>query len=127
MPFKGYNQQNYSSENFHSFQFFKYYAHEGYTARNFPILFYGNSQRSKDFVRITKYLKENGYITSYTTDICVKDNSRLGRNLTKESLTDHQLLLCDPNTPHINKMTKRCLYGNINLFIFYILIVKFIE
>ena len=116
MSYKVQNQNNYLTETFHSFQFFKYYAHEGYTARNFPILFYGNSQRSKDFVRITRYLKENGYITSYTTDVCLKDNSRLGRLLTKESLADHQLLLCDPNAPHINKMTKRCMYGNINTY-----------
>ena len=116
MTYKGDHQNNYSSENFHSFQFFKYYAHEGYTARNFPILFYGFNPHSKEFVRITKYLKQNGYITSYTTDICMKDNTRLGRNLTKESLTDHQLLLCDPNAPYFNKMTKRCLYGNINTY-----------
>ena len=116
IPYKGNHQKNYKSENYHSFQFFKYHAHEGYTARNFPILFFGNTQDAKDFVRITKYLKENGYITSYITDICVKENSRLGRDLSKDSLTDHQLLLCDPNAPDINMMTKRCLYGNINTY-----------
>ena len=82
---------------------------------NFPILFYGNKRKVKNLVRITKYIKQNGYVTCYTTDICMKDNTRTRHNLTIEDLYDHQLLLCDPNKPHVNTLTKRCLYGNINL------------
>ena len=113
ISFKGGHHKNYPNENFHSFQFFKYHAHEEYTSINFPILFYGNKKHAKKFVRISKYLKENGYLTSYTTDVCIKDNTRTRHKLSREELYDHQLLLCDPNAPHINTITKRCLYGNL--------------
>ena len=114
MSYKGGCNKNYPNENFHSFQFFRYHAHEGYTSGNFPIIFYGNRKNAQDFVRISKYLKENGYITAYTTDTCLKDNTRMKRVLLKEDLYDHQLLLCDPNTASVNAVIKRCLYGNLN-------------
>ena len=116
ISYKGRHHKNYPNYNFHSFQFFKYHAHEGYTHYNFPILFYGNRKTAKHFVRINKYLKENGYITSYAADSCLKDNTNTGRLLSKEELYDHQLLLCDPNMSHISTLTKRCLYGNINSY-----------
>ena len=116
MSYKGGYNQKYPNENFHSFQFFKYHAHEAYTAGNFPKIFYGNRMNAKHYVRITKYLKENGYLTGYSNDVCQKDNSRTKHNLSKDELYDHQLLLCDPNEEHSNSMTKRCLYGNINSY-----------
>ena len=116
ISYKGGHNEKYPNENFHSFQFFKYHAHEGYTLGNFPKIFYGNRIGAKDYIRISKYLKENGYITCYSTDACQKDNSITKHNLSKEELYDHQLLLCDPNTDILNSVTKRCLYGNLNAY-----------
>lgn len=86
MSYKGGHNQKYPNENFHSFQFFKYHAHEAYTAGNFPKIFYGNRMNAKHYVRITKYLKENGYLTGYSNDVCQKDNSRTKHNLSKDEL-----------------------------------------
>ena len=68
---------------------------------------------------ITRYLKENGYVTNYCSDECKKDNTRTHHNLTKSEMYDHQMLLCDPNIVEMNKPTKKCLYGNINSYHLY--------
>ena len=114
ISYEGKHNKKYPKENFHSFQFFKYHAFEAYTAGNFPKIFYGNKMNAKDYVRIIKYAKQNGYITCYSSDYCNKDNTRIKHNLSKEDMYDHQLLLCDPNRAHVNTITKRCLYGNLN-------------
>ena len=117
---KVWSNQKYPNENFHSFQFFKYHSFRGYTAENCLKLFYGNDQRyTRDFVKITRYLKQNGYITSYASDVCEKDNARSHHNLTKDQLYDHQLLLCDPNVINYNSIIKRCLYGKMNTYHLY--------
>ena len=116
ISYKGGHHKKYPTENFHSFQFFKYYAFEGYTPSNFPRLFYGKDQREKNLIRITRYIRQNGYVTCYSTDICMRDNTRIRHELTRDSLYDHQLLLCDPNTEHSSFITKKCLYGNINAY-----------
>ena len=114
----GHNRRN-SNDNFHSFQFFKYHSFPGYTGANFPILFYGNQAGSKIFVRINKYIKENGYVTCYASDYCSKDNTRTTHELTDDELYDHQLVYCDPNMVNFNAITKRCLYGNLNAYYLY--------
>ena len=83
MPYKGKYNQNFKSEQFHSFQFLKYHSFKGYTFENYPRIFYGNRAGS-NVIRITKYFKENGY-----------------------------LILCDPNRKHANLLVKRCLYNNL--------------
>jgi len=110
MSFNGNFNKKYPNENFHSFQFFKYHSFRLYTSYNFPILFYGQPKFSTKIL-ITKYLKENGYITSYTSDFCYKDNIRLNNNLTLSEVYDHQFLICDPNNDHYNTYTLKCLYG----------------
>ena len=125
ISYKGAHNNKYPKENFHSFQFFKYHSFEGYTIGNFPQLFYGNDAKSKELVRITKYLKENGYITGYSTDQCQKDNTRTKHNLTKEELYDRQLVLCDPNAAILNSPVKRCLYGHLNSYHLYEYINQF--
>ena len=125
ISYKGAHNKKYPKDNFHSFQFFKYHSFEGYTIGNFPQLFYGNDAKSKELVRITKYLKENGYITGYSTDQCQKDNTRTKHNLTKEELYDHQLVLCDPNAAILNSPMKRCLYGHLNSYHLYEYINQF--
>ena len=114
MPYNGGCNEKYPNENFHSFQFFKYHSFRGVTSGNFPKLFYGNDPKyAHDFVRITRYLKQNGYVTSYAIDYCQKDNARTNHNLSKDELYDHQLLLCDPNVIDFNSIIKRCLYGRL--------------
>ena len=114
----GHNKKN-PNENFHSFQFFKYHSFRGVTGENYPILFYGNRVKAKKFVRINKYIKENGYITCFASEYCQKDNTRTRHELTDDELYDHQLVYCDPNVISFNSITKRCLYGNINSYYLY--------
>ena len=109
--YKGGFNEDYPEEKFHSFQFFKYHSFYGRTAANFPRLFYGNKREAKNIVRLTKYFKENGFITNYCSQLCEKDNARTLHNATISELYDHQMLLCDPNTPRYNKPYRKCLYG----------------
>ena len=110
MPYNGGFQEKNPSEKFHSFQFFKYHSFLFYTASNYPIIFYGQ-KRDKNIVSITKYLKENGYVTCYAGEWCDKDNIRTLHNLTIEEVYDHQFIICDPNKENDNINTIRCLYG----------------
>ena len=125
ISYKGGHNKKYPNDNFHSFQFLKYHRFRGFTETNFPPLFYGNTVKENDFVRITKYLKENGYVTSFAKDYCQKDGTRTYHNLTKEELYDHQLLLCDPNAADLNSVTIRCLYGKLNCYYLYEYIDQF--
>ena len=111
ISFEGGFNENYPDEKFHSFQFFKYHSFEGRTAGNFPRLYYGNRREAKNIVRLTKYFKENGYITNYCSHLCQKDNSRTLHNATPSELYDHEMLLCDPNRPRYHKPIRKCLYG----------------
>ena len=113
ISYKGGSHNLFPSETFHSFQFFKYHSFLYHTRANFPRIFYGNKRESKNLILITKYLKESGYITSYSGDICQRDNTRTKHNLTIEEAYDHQMLLCDPNKPHFNLNHIKCLYGKI--------------
>ena len=106
----GFNKK-YPEEKFHSFQFFKYHSFEGRTSTNFPILYYGNIREANNIVRLTKYFKENGYITNYCSHLCQKDNARTLHNATSFELYDHQILLCDPNAPRYHRPYRKCLYG----------------
>ena len=119
MPYQGGHHDKYPEENYHSFQFFKYHSFRMFTPGNFPILFYGNTKEVKDLVLITRYLKENGYVTNYCSDECKKDNTRTHHNMTQSEIYDHQMLLCDPNIVLMNKPIKKCLYGNTNSYHLY--------
>ena len=110
MAFEGGFNEKYPSEVFHSFQFFKYHSFQTYTSYNFPILFYGQPKFSTK-IMITKYLKENGYITGYTGDYCYKDNIKIHHNSTLNEIYDHQFLICDPNNDAYYFYTLNCLYG----------------
>ena len=80
-----------------------------HTPYNYPILFYGRN-RNKSIVLITKHIKENGYITSYSSEWCDKDN------ITTEEVYDHQFIICDPNKENtISGNTIQCLYGKLNI------------
>ena len=114
MPYKGGFHQKYPSENFHSFQFFKYHSFKGHTTINYPFLFYGQNRTNLNKTFITKYLKENGFITSEAIDWCGIDNIRTFHNFTQEDIFDHIFSLCDPNNDYFNLNTIRCLYGKQN-------------
>ena len=113
MPYKGLHNEKNPYENFHSFQFFKYHSFFGYTPQNYPVLFYGNDRSSKK-VYLTKYLKKNGYITCYASDLCAKEVVRTYQNFTLDEVFDHQFVLCDPNKQHIYENSIKCLYGKID-------------
>ena len=112
MSFKGgFNEKNPSS-NFHSFQFFKYHSFYGYTYENYPRIFYGNKANT-NIIRITKYFKDNGFVTSYSNELCFRDISSTLHNMTYEEVGDHELIICDPNKKHANSLVKRCLYDKL--------------
>ena len=115
MSYEGGFNQKFPEEKFHSFQFFKYHSFLERTAGNLPPMYYGNIKEAKNIVRINKYFKENGYITSYSCDLCQKDNTRTFHNISSQELYDHQLLLCDPNVVRYYKPTVKCLYGKIDI------------
>ena len=114
ISYKGGYHPKFSESNYHSFQFFKYHSFIYHTTGNYPRLIYGEMY-GKNKIRITKYLKENGFITSYASDYCNRDNTRTFHNLTISEVDDHQLLFCDPNKDNMNKNTIKCLYGRIHI------------
>jgi len=114
ISYKGGFHNKYPSEIFHSFQFFKYYAFNGYTSINFPFLFYGQNQTKINKSLITKFYKRNGFVTSEASDWCVRDNCRTNHNYTIEEMYDHLFLIYDPNNEDFNLNRIRCLYGKQN-------------
>ena len=115
ISYEGGFNQNFPEQKFHSFQFFKYQSFKGRTSGNFPRIYYGNLREAKNITSITKYFKENGFITNYVCDICKKDNARTLHNMTFSELYDHQMLLCDTNSPRYSKPIRKCFYGKDNI------------
>ena len=114
MPYKGNSNIKYPSENYHSFQFFKYHSFLMHTYGNYPKLFY-EMDKSGNMTRITKYLKENGYVTAFSNDICLRDSCLLPHDMSLDEICDHELIICDPNMKSGNSMIKKCLYNKINV------------
>jgi len=112
MPYRGAYNKNSESGNFHSFQFFKYHSFNGYTYENYPRMFYGN-RAGDNIIKINKYFKENGYVTSYSNDDCLQEISMIKHNIKFEEIGDHELILCDPNRKNCNLLVKRCLYNKL--------------
>lgn len=115
MSYKGAYNNKYPSENFHSFQFFKYHSFYGYTTINYPILFFGEKKENKNKIILTKYLKERGFITSNAHDYCEIDNTRSYHNYSLDEIFDYQYLICDHNNEDISINTIRCLYDKQNI------------
>ena len=113
MSYKGKTDIN-NVENFHGFQFFKYYSHIFHTFHNYPRLYYGNPS-GKGIIRLSKYLKENGFMTGYANDFCYRDNTNTLHNMTIEEAYDHQMIICDPSKVHYNRKTIKCLYGKMDI------------
>ena len=107
---------SYNSKDFHSFQFLRYHSFKGNTYGNFPKLFIESSRKKRKLFRITYYLKQYGYVTAFSNDMCFNyPYPNLIKDFSKQELCDHEFLLCDPNRRHINSMFKRCLLLNINM------------
>ena len=115
ISYNGGHNPKYPEQNFHSFQFFKYHSFLFQTSGNYPRIFYGNKLEDKNLVLLTKYFKENGYITNYNGDFCQRDNTRTFHNLTKSEVYDYQFLLCDPNKGDYKSPFKKCLHGKMNI------------
>jgi hypothetical protein len=113
ISYQGYSNPNYPDENYHSFQFLKYHSFNSYTRYNYPKIFYGNIG-DKSMLRITKYLKENGYITCFINDMCLREPTRIEHDMSFEEISDHEMLVCDPNMSHVNSNLIRCLYNKIS-------------
>ena len=64
-------------------------------------------------VRNIKYIKENGYVTCYINDICLSEPTNTGHKMSDDEISDHEMLICDPNMKHIFSSSKRCLYNKI--------------
>ena len=109
MPYKGNNNSNFPSENFHSFQFFKYHSHKFYTVGNYPIIYYGNLRDIKN-IHINTYLKEIGYITSSAGEHCGKDWVDSFHNFSNKDNYDYKFLSCDPNIQS-KRYSLKCLYN----------------
>ena len=106
----------YNSKKYHSFQFFKYHAFRHYTPGNYPKLFIDSYRKKKKRYRITYYLKQYGFVTALSNDMCFNNPyPNILKEFSKEDLCDHEFLICDPNRKHINSMTKRCLYGKTDI------------
>ena len=109
--YKGNNNPKFPTENFHSFQFFKYHSLKYWTVGNYPALFYGN-YRTPNNKLITSYLKKIGYITCYSSDNCNLDFTPHLHNYSFDETYDHQSILCDPSYIYSNtKFT--CFYGKL--------------
>ena len=113
MPYKGNFNKKYLSENYHSFQFLKYHSFLYYTYGNYPKLFYGIDKQN-NMAKITKYLKKTGYVTAFSNDMCMRDSCLIHYKITKDDISDHELILCDPNKKDTNSMIKKCLYDKVN-------------
>ena len=113
MSYNGYHHQKFRSENFHSFQFFKYHSHKYFTIGNYPILFYGN-HRNETNKYITLYLKKNGFITAYSADTCYNDFVKTLHNFSFEDIYDHEYIVCDPNYSG-GGIKLNCFYGKIHI------------
>ena len=46
-------------------------------------------------------------------DMCHREPTNTGHNMTDNEISDHECLICDPNMKHIFSSSKRCLYNNI--------------
>ena len=107
---------SYKSKDFHSFQFLRYHAFRHYTPGNYPKLFIDSYRKKRKRIRMTYYLKEYGYVTAFSNDMCHNyPYPNMLKEFTKEELCDHEFLLCDPNRRNINSMVKRCLYEKTNI------------
>jgi hypothetical protein len=84
-----------------------------HTHSNYPILFFGNKPGG-NITRIIKYFRDNGFVTSYSNDMCRRDMTETNHRLSYDEFGDHEFIICDPNKIHCNSHVKRCLYNKLS-------------
>jgi len=114
MLYRGSYNKKFPEENFHSFQFFKYHSFNHFTRYNYPEIYYGKVDGK--FERNIKFLKKNGYVTCYINDMCYREPTNTGHNMTKNEISDHEYLICDTNANKVYSSSKRCLYNKITAY-----------
>ena len=123
--YKGFSMN--SSENFHGFEFLKYHKFDGATIDNAIPMFSGVYYDTKNnMISIVKDLKNLGYITCNSQDICHKELMGI-RDLENYTYVefDHEYASpnCDPNIYTFgygffggeNGILRKCLYGKENI------------
>lgn len=109
-----------------AFQFMKYHAFIYYTPPNISPMFYGESMFNSNGTNLIRGMKERGFITAHSNNICSREMYDL-EDLYTENLDfedfDHEnvAMFCDPNfhnyenpfTPYLGpySIKRRCLYG----------------
>ena len=126
---------------FNSFQFFKYHNFNGHTQGNIFPLFYGNEAHSNKGISIVKFFNEKGYITAAAHNSCnreIFDWNKFKKKI-KLSHYDHEnvAMFCDPNyedKKHIWSVSRgkcsilrRCFYGRDSFDYNFEYILQFLE
>ena len=133
---------NKTNKNLNSYQFFKYQNFEGITQLNVMPMFYGNSMNSESGISLTKLLKNKGFVTCGSQNLCHREIFLLQNYKTShvefESF-DHEnfALFCDPNYCEPNNpyeffrgtfsIFRRCLYEKDTFEYVFEYILKFLE
>ena len=115
------------SSKFKSYQFIKYHNFAPFTQINVQPMFYGKKMTSKSGTDIIYYLKNYGYITAQSSNLCSKEvfavESHYNVMDVNFSNFDHEniAMFCDPNYYDRNNpytlhrgpfsIIRRCLYG----------------
>jgi hypothetical protein len=125
LSYKGFSpsNKNNSNENYHGFEFLKYYKFEGATLSNALPMFSGvNFDPHLNMVSIVREFKNNGYVTANIQDICHKelmDINPLEKYVYVEFDHEYAAPNCDPNIYTFgysfsggeNGIFRKCQYG----------------
>ena len=118
---------HYSGQKYHGFEFLKYHKFDGATLTNAIPMFSGvYFDTNKEMISIVKNLKQLGYITCNSQDVCHKELMGLGRAKKYRYIEfDHEYASpnCDPNIYNPgyglfggeNGILRKCLYGKENI------------
>ena len=111
---------------YESFQFLKYHVFDNFNSnKNIHSIFYGTSNinnNEEKNLNILTHLKQNGYITAQSSNICSKYlSSFYPKSLNEEFDYENMAMFCDPNYFITNKRTsnikginssfRRCIHG----------------
>ena len=108
------------------YQMMKYQNFIFFTQQNVNPMFFGESMFNSNGTSILKYIKNKGYITGHSNNICTRQLYDIEDNYTENVIYesfDHEniAMMCDPNyynpenrfTPYMGpySIRRRCLYG----------------
>ena len=89
---------------FSAYQFMKYQAFAHWTQPNIYPMFYSSRTKYGRRIDIIKYLKDNGYITAHSGNLCSKESFEVDiseyngqRIITEEYDHENVAMFCDPN------------------------------